>query len=117
MTRQFGVLSGIRWVHLVKPLLINEAVANFSRQRLNQGFPGNARDWPPSPRHEEPDRSRVAVHPELSELMGLRVPSKQSFAPCQNADVALLPLFSRPRWMPTVEYRQRSAATLPSVAT
>ena len=42
---QFGMLSGLRWVRIMKPTLINEATANFSRATLNQGFPGNTRDW------------------------------------------------------------------------
>src|SRR5207248_2050989 len=41
----FGVLAGVRWVRIVKPTLINEFTANFSRQTLNQGWPGNTRDW------------------------------------------------------------------------
>ena len=43
--QQFGVLAGLRWVHIVTPSLINEFTANFSRQTLNQGWPGNSRDW------------------------------------------------------------------------
>ncbi len=41
----FGLLSGIRYIHLFSPALFNEARASFSRNTLNQPSIGSDHDW------------------------------------------------------------------------
>lgn len=41
----FELLSSIRHLHTFTPSLFNEATVSFSRKTLNQGWPGNTRDW------------------------------------------------------------------------